>query len=235
MATAHPHWYIAPAGHRTHDSSHASLPSGFAATAEAAGTQVKTYRRLDATAATFAEAKSLERKNPKATSCAVQSARNANVSVGLVCRNGYAPTDATKNETRTSGAYADANQLSQYVRGPTPIANRPCAILSSRSRTTAWTTLTTGTTNAKTKAKPKKAAANVDPRLVEYAGNGNAFTNTRRGNDAKSTGKPGSVEGPDGVTTGSSPFPAEEEEKSKSPPPRAYAPRAASNAAWTLA
>ena len=39
-----------------------------------------------------------------------------------------------------------------------------------------FTVVMTVVTNVNTNTRPKNTAANVDPKLVEYSGNGNAFT-----------------------------------------------------------
>ena len=70
------------------------------------------------------------------------------------------------------------NQLAQYARSDRPMMRMPSRSRSSRSSATLRTTTTTVMTNAKTKTRPKNTAANVDPWLVAYAGNGNALTDT---------------------------------------------------------
>ena len=84
----------------TQDAIHESLPMLSAATALTPGTQVTTYTRAEAMAATFALENKVVRQKQNATSWQVHNARNANVRVQSVYLNGYIPTTETSSDTR---------------------------------------------------------------------------------------------------------------------------------------
>ena len=64
------------------------------------------------------------------------------------------------------------NHEPQYAERDMPMISMPSRSRSSFSRTTLWHMDAAATTNANTNASPKKTAAYVDPRFVEYAGKG---------------------------------------------------------------